>query len=89
MSNFPRRAFGRPALRALYGLIAGCLFGWWGMSRGWPWWLAVPAAILVAVGLFLAIVVVLYGVARRVYEVRAASIRERVRTERANQRPLP
>jgi hypothetical protein len=65
--------------RALYralcaGVVGGLLFVWL-RRAGWPWWTALPAAILAAVVLFGALLWGLYEYTKAAYRRRAAALR--------------
>ena len=45
---------------------------------GWPWWTALPAAILITVAVFMGVVVALYAYAKWANPGRVARIRERM-----------
>lgn len=77
MSNPLLRILGRASYRAVYSILGGIALALWGMSRGWPWWVAVPAGILVAATVFVALVSALYAYTKLSYPARAEAIRAR------------
>lgn len=82
MSNPLLRTFGRTSFRALYSVVFGVALVLWGMSRGWPWWVAVPAGILVAATVFMALVSALYAYTKLSYPARAEAIRAKTNPRR-------
>lgn len=79
MSNLVRKALGRSSWRLVYSLVGGTLFGLWGAGRGWPWWLAVPAALVMALCVFLLTLSLLYTYTKSIYLKRAEEVRRRIR----------
>lgn len=77
MSNPLLRTLGRTSFRAVYSILGGLALALWGTSRGWPWWVAVPAAILATVAVFMALISALYAYTKVSYPARAEEIRAR------------
>ncbi len=56
---------GRTRVRAALSAAAGTGFFVWLMGRGWPWWAALPAAIIFTVVVFGVMLFGLYGYLRK------------------------
>jgi membrane protein YdbS with pleckstrin-like domain len=80
-----RRAFARSSYRAVYSLVGGAALFVWLVVRGIPWWVALPAAILSTVALFMLAVGALYVYAKVHYPVRAEEARAKVKRGRHTQ----
>ena len=60
-----RRLLGRTSFRAALSVAGGVAFFYFLTAHGWPWWAALPAAILFTVGFFGAMLFTLYGYIRQ------------------------
>ena len=60
-----KRLLGRTSFRAALSALAGAGFYVFLAGRGWPWWAALPAAILFCVALFGAMLFTLYSYIRQ------------------------
>ena len=65
----------RSRTRVVVSLVAGTAAGMGLESVGWPWWAALPAAIIITVVAFMIIVALLYAHAKRSQPQRAAKLR--------------
>ncbi len=66
-----RHAFARSSYRAAYSLFGGAALFAWLVSRGIPWWVALPAGILFTVAVFMVAVGALYTYTKVQYPSRA------------------
>ncbi|MCX7597512.1 MAG: hypothetical protein N2512_01400 [Armatimonadetes bacterium] len=87
MSNPFLFTLGRSSFRALYSILGGVALATWGMSRGWPWWVAVPAGILTTAAVFIILLTALYTYTKLHYPARAEAIRARTNRRPAEGRP--
>ena len=60
-----RRLLARTRFRAALSVVGGVAFFAFLTGRGWPWWAALPAAILFTVGFFGLMLFTLYGYIRQ------------------------
>ena len=60
-----RRLLARTRFRAALSVAGGVAFFAFLSGRGWPWWAALPAAILLTVGVFGIMLFTLYGYIRQ------------------------
>lgn len=87
MSNPLLRTLGRTSFRAIYSILGGTALAIWGVLRGWPWWVAVPAGILTTVAVFMILISALYAYTKVSYPARAEEIRARTNPYRPAEAP--
>ncbi|NLO06563.1 MAG: hypothetical protein GX131_12120 [candidate division WS1 bacterium] len=75
----------RSKIRSAFALVAAVFAGWWLSGIGWPWWAWLPAAILVAMAVYMTFVFGWFLYRKLTYEPFARAAKRRNRAAAAEE----